>query len=98
MAPGRHAVWTSPSPYDVTIWRMRKCTAKKLNAGKGGVCWKGRQRRFIAAKCSRIILWQCCVPYIAVGQRREGEPSLSCGRKEDSAECVRIVRVVVLEE
>lgn len=37
LAPGRHAVWTSPSPYDVTIWRMRKYTAIKLNLGWGGV-------------------------------------------------------------
>jgi hypothetical protein len=40
MAPGRHAVWTSPSPYNVTIWRMRKCTAKELNLGKGA-CLEG---------------------------------------------------------
>lgn len=37
MAPGRHAVWTSPSLRDVTVWRLRNYIAKKLNHGKGGV-------------------------------------------------------------
>jgi hypothetical protein len=37
MASGRHAVWTSPSPPDVTVWRLRNYIAKKLNHGKGGV-------------------------------------------------------------
>lgn len=39
LAPGRHAVWTSPSFRDVTVWRLRNCTAKKLNHGTGeGAC------------------------------------------------------------